>query len=71
MKKLKQFYLKAEQVILFYVVIIYLMGFMFIFNEQMATTNWMGILWIAQFIILGTLLAKKSKQKGWIWPHRP
>jgi hypothetical protein len=71
MKKLKQFYLEAEQVILFYGLVTYLMGFLFIFDEQMRNTGWMGLIWIAQFIILGLLLVKKSKQKGWIWPSRP
>jgi hypothetical protein len=71
MKKLKQFYLEAEQVILFYGLVTYLVGFLFIFDEQMRNTEWMGLIWIAQFIILGLLLVKKSKQKGWIWPSRP
>jgi membrane-bound ClpP family serine protease len=70
MKKLKEFYQSAEQIILFYGLVIYLTGFMFIFNEQMTTTNWMGIVWITQFIVLGTLLVKKSNQKGWKWPSR-
>jgi len=72
MKKfLNKWFLEFEQVILFLSAVAYLMSFMFIFDEQMRTTNWMGLIWIAQFIILGLLLVKRSKQKGWIWPSRP
>jgi preprotein translocase subunit SecG len=72
MKKfLNKWFLEFEQVILFLSTITYLMSFMFIFDEQMRTTNWMGLVWIVQFIILGLLLAKRSKQKGWTWPSRP
>ena len=72
MKKfLNKWFLEFEQTILFLSTITYLMSFMFIFDEQMRTTNWMGLVWIAQFIILGLLLAKRSKQKGWAWPSRP
>jgi len=72
MKKfLNKWFLEFEQTILFLSTITYLMSFMFIFDEQMRTTNWMGLVWIAQFIILGLLLAKRSKQKGWTWPSRP
>jgi uncharacterized membrane protein HdeD (DUF308 family) len=71
MKKLKQFYLKAEQLILFYSLVIYLMGFIFIFDEDVVNTGWMGLILLVQFIILILLLVKKSKQKGWMWPSRP
>jgi hypothetical protein len=72
MKKfLNKWFLEFEQTILFFSTITYLMSFMFIFDEQMRTINWMGLVWIAQFIILGLLLAKRSKQKGWTWPSRP
>ena len=72
MKKfLNKWFLEFEQTILFLSTITYLMSFMFIFDEQMRTTSWMGLVWIAQFIILGLLLVKRSKQKGWIWPSRP
>jgi uncharacterized membrane protein HdeD (DUF308 family) len=72
MKKfLNKWFLEFEQVILFLSAVTYLMSFMFIFDEQMRTTSWMGLVWIAQFIILGLLLVKRSKQKGWIWPSRP
>jgi len=72
MKKfLNKWFLEFEQVILFLSVVAYLMSFMFIFDEQMRTTNWMGLVWITQFIILGLLLVKRSKQKGWTWPSRP
>jgi len=71
MKKLKELYLAVEQALLFNLVIAYLMGFMFIFDEQMRNTEWMGLVWIFQFVILGLLLVKRSKQKGWDWPSRP
>jgi FtsH-binding integral membrane protein len=71
MKNLKEWYLALEQAILFSLVVAYLMSFIFIFDEQMRNTEWMGLIWIAQFIILGLLLAKRSKQKGWVWPSRP
>jgi hypothetical protein len=72
MKKfLNKWFLEFEQTILFFSTITYLMSFMFIFDEQMRTINWMGLVWIAQFITLGLLLSKRSKQKGWTWPSRP
>ena len=72
MKKfLNKWFLEFEQAILFLSTVAYLMSFMFIFDEQMRTTNWMGLVWRAQFIILGLLLVKRSKQKGWKWPSRP
>lgn len=46
------------------------MSFMFVFDEQMRTTNWMGIVWLLQFFILGTALALYGIKKGWKWPER-
>ena len=63
MKKLKQFYLKNEQTILFSSVIIYLSSLLFILNNL----EWKEILWMVQFIGLGSLLVIKGKQKGWKW----
>ena len=71
MKNLKKWYLAFEQAILFNLVVAYLMSFMFVFDEQMRNTEWMGLVWITQFVILGLLLVKRSKQKGWTWPSRP
>ena len=71
MKKIKQFYLMYEQAILLNLIVAYLVGFMFIFDKQLRNTEWVGALWVSQFVILGLLLVKRSKQKGWIWPHRP
>jgi uncharacterized membrane protein HdeD (DUF308 family) len=71
MKNLKKWYLVLEQTILFNLVVAYLISFIFIFDEQMRNTEWMGLVWIVQFIILILLLVKKSKQKGWTWPSRP
>ena len=61
MKKLIQFYLKNEQTILFSSVIIYLSSLLFILSNS----QWKEILWIAQFIGLGSLLVIRGKQKGW------
>jgi uncharacterized membrane protein len=63
MKKLKQFYLKNEQTILFSSVIIYLSSLLFILNNS----EWKEILWIIQFMGLGLLLVFKGKQKKWKW----
>jgi hypothetical protein len=63
MKKLKQFYLKNEQTILFSSIIIYLSSLLFIFNNS----EWKEILWTVQFMGLGLLLVFKGKQKKWKW----
>jgi hypothetical protein len=67
---IKKFYKEFEQVILFYSIVIYLIGFMFIFNNEMSNTDWMGVLWVIQFFGLGTLLGLYSRKKGWRWPQR-
>ena len=67
---MKKFYLTFEQSILFLLTVTYLMSFMFIFDEQMRSTNWMGIVWFLQFVILGTALALYGIKKGWKWPER-
>ena len=67
---MKNWYLEFEQVILFFSVITYLMSFMFVFDEQMRSTNWMVIVWFLQFVILGTALALYGIKKGWKWPER-
>lgn len=46
------------------------MSFMFVFDEQMRTTNWMGIVWLLQFFVLGSALAFYGIKKGWKWPER-
>jgi hypothetical protein len=63
MKKLKQFYLKNEQTILFSSIIIYLSSLLFILNNS----EWKEILWTVQFMGLGLLLVFKGKQKKWKW----
>ena len=67
---MKKWYLEFEQTILFLSTITYLMSFMFVFDEQMRTTNWMGAVWLLQFFILGTALALYGIKKGWKWPER-
>lgn len=67
---IKRIYKEFEQVILFVSLIVYLIGFMFYFDEEMRTTNWMGLLWIVQFFTFGTLLGLYSRKKGWKWPNR-
>jgi uncharacterized membrane protein len=63
MEKLKQFYLKNEQTLLFSSVVIYLFSLLFILNNS----EWKEILWVLQFVGLGFLLVFKGKQKGWKW----
>ena len=67
---MKKWYLEFEQTILFLSTITYLMSFMFVFDEQMRTTNWMGAVWFLQFFVLGSALAFYSIKKGWKWPER-
>jgi len=67
---MKKFYLAYEQSILFFSIVTYLMSFMFIFNDELQSNGWYSILWIAQFIILGVIIAKRSIKKGWKWPER-
>ena len=69
--KMKNWFSVYEQVILFYTIVIYLISFMFIFDEQMRTTDWMGLVWVVQFFGLATWLGLRGKKKGWIWPSRP
>jgi uncharacterized membrane protein len=63
MEKLKQFYLKNEQTLLFSSIVIYLFSLLFILNNS----EWKEILWVLQFVGLGLLLVFKGKQKGWKW----
>jgi uncharacterized membrane protein len=63
MGKLKQFYLKNEQTLLFSSIVIYLFSLLFILNNS----EWKEILWVLQFVGLGLLLVFKGKQKGWEW----
>jgi hypothetical protein len=68
---IKKFYQEFEQIILFFSLIGYMTAFSIIFDYEMRTTNWMGIIWLVQFFGLSTLLALYSIKKGWIWPTRP
>lgn len=70
MKTLKQLYSNFEQEILFSSLIIYLTGLLFLFNYGIAN-DWKEILWIIQFLGLGSLLFLRGKQKNWKWPRRP
>lgn len=67
---MKNWFLKNEQVLLFYSVIIYLVGFMVVFDEEMRTTEWMGLIWIVQFFGLGSYIGLRGLKKGWSWPSR-
>lgn len=67
---IKRIYREFEQVILFFSLLGYLIGFMFYFDNEMRTTNWMGILWIVQFFTLSTILGLYGRKKGWKWPSR-
>jgi hypothetical protein len=67
---IKKFYQEFEQVILFFSLITYLIGFMFYFDNEMRNTSWVALLWLIQFFGLGTLLGLYSRKKGWRWPIR-
>ena len=67
---MKKFYNEFEQSILFISTIAYLTTFMIVFDEEMRTTNWMGLLWVIQFFGLGTFIGLRSIKKGWKWPSR-
>ena len=67
---IKKFYQEFEQSILFYSVITYLIGFMFYFDNEKKTTDWMGPFLIIQFFTLGTLLGLYGRKKDWRWPKR-
>jgi hypothetical protein len=67
---IKKIYKLYEQAILFNLLIIYLIGFMFYFENEMRTIDWMMIIYLIQFFGLGTILFLYGKQKGWKWPQR-
>ena len=67
---IKKFYQEFEQVILFFSLVTYLIGFMFYFDNEMRNTDWVALLWLIQFFGLGTLLGLYSRKKGWRWPKR-
>jgi amino acid transporter len=68
---MKNWFLKYEQIILFYLLIIYMVLFTVFFDNQLKTTNWAGIVWVIQFFGFSTLLGLRSVKKGWVWPQRP
>lgn len=67
---MKKWYKEYEQTILFLSTVTYLISFMFVFDDQLRNTSWMGLVWISQFFILGTALALYGIKKGWKWPER-
>lgn len=67
---IKKIYKLYEQAILFNLLVIYLIGFMFYFENEMRTINWMMIVYLIQFFGLGTILGLYGKQKAWKWPQR-
>jgi len=67
---MKNWFFKYEQVILFYSVIIYMIVFTILFDEQLRNTEWMGLIWLVQFFGFSTLLGLRSVKKGWRWPDR-
>jgi hypothetical protein len=68
---MKNWFLKYEQIILFFAIIIYMVTFSIVFDYELKTTNWAGILWLIQFFGLSTLLGLRGIKKGWSWPSRP
>lgn len=67
---MKNWFLRYEQVILFYSFIIYMVSFSIVFDEQMRNTNWMGIIWVVQFFGFATCIGLRGIKKGWKWPKR-
>ena len=59
---------KFEQIILFYSLIFYMLGFTIIFDKELHTSGWMGLLWLVQFFGLVGWYAYVSKKKGWSLP---
>jgi ABC-type transport system involved in cytochrome c biogenesis permease component len=68
---MKNWFLKYEQVILFFSLVIYMVTLTVVFDYELKTTNWAGIVWVIQFFGLSTLLALRGIKKGWSWPSRP
>ena len=68
---IKKFYKDFEQIILFCSLIVYMVSFPIIFDYELKTTNWAGIVWVIQFFGLTTLLGLRGIKKGWVWPKRP
>jgi hypothetical protein len=62
--------LQFEQIILFYSLVFYMIGFTIIFDKEMHTSGWMGLLWLVQFFGFATLIGLRSIKKGWKWPKR-
>jgi amino acid transporter len=67
---MKNWFFKYEQVILFYSVVIYMVTFTFVFDEQLRKTEWMSLIWVAQFFGFATLIGLRGIKKGWKWPKR-
>ena len=68
---MKNWFLKYEQLILFFSLIIYMVTLTVVFDYQLKNTNWAWILWVVQFFVLTTLLSLRGIKKGWSWPSRP
>jgi ABC-type transport system involved in cytochrome c biogenesis permease component len=68
---MKNWFLKYEQLIWFFSLVIYMVTLMFVFDYELKNTNWASIVWIIQFFGLTTLLSLRGIKKGWSWPSRP
>jgi hypothetical protein len=68
---MKNWFLKYEQVILFFSLVFYMVSLTVIFDYELKNTNWAWILWVIQFFGLTTLLLLRGIKKGWSWPSRP
>jgi ABC-type transport system involved in cytochrome c biogenesis permease component len=67
---IKKFYQEFEQVILFFSLIAYMTTFSILFDYELRTTSWAGILWVVQFFGFATLLGLYGRKRGWKWPER-
>ena len=45
-----------------------MLGFTIIFDKELHTSGWMGLLWLVQFFGLVGWYAYVSKKKGWSLP---
>jgi amino acid transporter len=68
---MKNWFLKYEQVILFFSLVFYMVALTVIFDYELKNRNWAWILWVIQFFGLSTLLGLRGIKKGWSWPRRP
>ncbi len=68
MKSVVEFLRGNEQSLLFIGMIVYLMGFLIVFENEMREGGWISAFWLIQFFTLGILYAHRGTKKGWKYP---